>query len=161
MMDINFFLFMVLTLDSIILRRALITVLQLYHNTVCNFQRVNCHFIYIVAVGLYTLILYMSHAAILLQSKLIIPFLTIKRIFFATAITLTCQLPGGLKIIVLESLWTHLLYLIDTLHVFTYMIIKFSVAYVAHAQNYCWCLKSLSLRISFLYYMYVFCWDLP
>ena len=75
----------------------------------------------------------------------IIPFLTIKRIFFATALTLTCQLPGGLKIVVLENLWTHLLHLIDTLHVFTYMMIKFSVAYVAHAQNHCCCLKSLSL----------------
>ena len=39
----------------------------------------------------------------------IIPFLTIKRIFFATATTLTFQLPGGLKIIVLKSLWSHLL----------------------------------------------------
>ena len=65
MMDINFFSVLVLTLDSIILRRALITVLQLYHIQCVIFKGL----IYMVAVGLYTLILYMSHAAILLQSN--------------------------------------------------------------------------------------------
>ena len=86
MMDINFFSVYDIDSGQYNFKKSTNHSTVVIPYTVCNFQRVNCHFIhvcmYIVAVGLYTLILYMSHAAILLQSKLIIPFLTIKRIFF-------------------------------------------------------------------------------
>ena len=69
MMDINFFSVYGIDSGQYNFKKSTNHSTAVIPYTVCNFQRVNCHFIYIVAVGLYTLILYMSHAAILLQSN--------------------------------------------------------------------------------------------
>ena len=118
-MDIKIFLFIVLTNPGHYnLKKSTNHSTAVIPYTVCNFQRVNCHFIhvcmYIVAVGLYTLIIIHVTCCKFTAVKSH-PSWPLKNIF-ATATTLTCQLPGGLKIKLVDSFTSfnrHTIYIHD------------------------------------------------